>query len=234
MACIHHIQQHHKYNNNLEAVDIELNPVQSVAAVIWEKSCLHMKRWHILTESPLSKLASAPKGSNSVANAHTIWSECVFAHAALWEEEKREKGDGMQWKDAFWEDEKERKVMMMMMWCDDGRQYPTYQKRLSSLVSDSDSVGGTIVMCRTEVRWGKEGWRGGKEKRSANSYSAGKSHVLSSDLGQTENVWWKSSLFFSEGFFFWGSIWFWGCICQRKPCSAALASPTVKESSCHG
>lgn len=32
-----------------------------------------------------------------------------------------------------------------------GGQYPTYQKHQSSLVSDSDSVEGTVVMCRTEV-----------------------------------------------------------------------------------
>lgn len=35
--------------------------------------------------------------------------------------------------------------------CGSGGQYPTYQRRQSSLVSDSDSVEGTIVMCRTEV-----------------------------------------------------------------------------------
>lgn len=35
---------------------------------------------------------------------------------------------------------------------DDGGLHTTYQKRYSSLVSDSDSVRGTVIMCGTEVR----------------------------------------------------------------------------------
>lgn len=103
--------------------------------------------------------------SHTDANTHTLWAGCVFAHAALWEEkensEKKEITCGETEKWQWWFND------------DGGGQYQTYQKRYSSLVSDSDSVGGTIVMCGTEVMWGREGWRR-KEKRSANSYSEGK------------------------------------------------------------
>lgn len=66
----------------------------------------------------------------------------MFAHAALGEEETacNERMPSEKMRELENDDDD-----------DDGRQYPTYQKRLSSLVSDSDSVGGTIVMCRTEA-----------------------------------------------------------------------------------
>lgn len=39
----------------------------------------------------------------------------------------------------------------------DGGLHTTYQKRYSSLVSDSDSVRGTVIVCGTEVWRGREG-----------------------------------------------------------------------------
>lgn len=149
----------------------ELSPVQTVAAVIWEKSSLHLTRSDTL-KAPLSELASAPHGSDTDANTHTpSEAECVFAHAALGEEET-----------ACNERMPSEKMRELENDDDDGRQYPTYQKRLSSLVSDSDSVGGTKVMCRTEARWGKEGWGGGKERKGVQTgYSAGKCSDLFQD-----------------------------------------------------
>lgn len=89
-------------------------------------------------------------------HTHAIWSGCVFPHAAHWEEKKKDV-------------QCNRRMRKKESGCDDdddgGGLHTTYQKRYSSLVSDSDSVRGTVIVCGTKVRWGREGWGTGREEK---------------------------------------------------------------------
>lgn len=83
---------------------------------------------------------------------------------------------------------KEEKVMVMMTAVVDSN--PTYPERSSSLVSDSDSVEGTVDVCGDRGCVEEKRDAEGREKGCKNSYSAGngQSHVCSALIGRTEQV----------------------------------------------